>query len=54
MDGRDRRTCGLGYKAYIAADVDSDLPIAFTAAPANEKKHAPGLLDMTGEVTGGG
>jgi hypothetical protein len=30
--GRDGRTYGLGYKAHIAAS-------------ANEKKHAPGLLD---------
>jgi transposase len=55
MVGRDGRTYGLGYKAHIAADVDSDLPVAFTAAPANEneKKHAPGLLDKTVEVTEG-
>jgi len=46
---------GLGYKAHIAGDVDSDLPMAFIAASANdnEKKHAAGLLDKTVEVTGG-
>ncbi len=32
--GRDGRTYGLGYKAHISADVDSDLPLAFIAAPA--------------------
>ena len=53
--GRDGRTYGLGYKAHIAADVDSDLPLAFIVASANEneKKHAPGLLDKTVEATGG-
>jgi len=53
--GRDGRTFGLGYKAHIAADVDSDLPLAFIAASANEneKKHAPELLDKTVAVTGG-
>ena len=30
--GRDGRTYGLGYKAHISADVDSDLPLAFIAA----------------------
>jgi transposase len=55
MVGRDGRTYGLGYKAHIAGDVDSDLPLAFITASANdnEKKHAPGLLDKTVEATGG-
>ncbi len=55
MVGRDGRTYGLGYKAHIAADVYSDLPLAFIAASANEneKKHAPELLDKTVEATGG-
>ena len=50
--GRDWRTYDLGYKAHIAAGVDSDLPLAFTTAPANdnEKKRAPGLLDKTMEA----
>jgi len=52
--GRDGRTYDLGYKAHIAADADSDLPLAFTVAPANEneKKHAPVLLDKTLKATG--
>jgi len=55
MVGRDGRSYGLGYKAHIAGDVYSDLPLAFTAAPANEneKKHAPELLDKTVEAAGG-
>ncbi len=53
--GRDGRSYGLGYKAHIAADVDSDLPLAFIAASANEneKKHAPGLLLKAVEAAGG-
>jgi IS5 family transposase len=53
--GRDGRTYGLGYKAHISADVDSDLPLAFITASANEneKRHAPKLLDKTVEATGG-
>jgi transposase len=51
--GRDERSYGLGYKAHIAADVDSDLPLAFIAASANEKRHAPGLVDKTVKATGG-
>jgi len=55
MVGRDGRTYGLGYKAHISADVDSDLPLAFIAASANEneKRLAPELLDKTVVVTGG-
>jgi IS5 family transposase len=36
----------LGYKAHIALDAKSELPIAFVVVPANEneKKHAPTLL----------
>jgi transposase len=53
--GRDDRSYSLGYRAHIAADADSDLPVAFTVAPANEneKKHAPDLLDKTVEATKG-
>jgi len=49
MVGRDGRTYGLGYKAHIAGDVYSDLPLAFTAAPANEneKRHGPTLVERT-------
>ncbi len=55
MVGRDGRSYGLGYKAHISADVDSDLPLTFIVASANdnEKKHAPGLLDKAVEATGG-
>jgi len=52
MFGRDGRTYGLGYKAHIARDVYSDLPLAFTAAPANEKRHASGLLLKAVETAG--
>jgi len=50
--GRDGRTYGLGYKAHISADADSELPVAFTVATANknEKQHAPVLLDKTLKV----
>jgi len=54
MVGRDGRSYGLGYKAHIAGDVYSDLPLAFIAASANDnEKHAPELLDKTVAVTGG-
>jgi len=53
MVGRDGRSYGLGYKSHIAGDVYSDLPLAFIAASANEKKHAPELLDKAVEATGG-
>ena len=51
--GRDGRTYDLGYRAHIAADADSDLPVAFTVASANEneKRHAPELLDKTLKAT---
>jgi transposase len=53
--GRDDRSYDLGYRAHIAADAESDLPVAFTVAPANdnEKKHAPDLIDKTVEATKG-
>ena len=40
--GRDGKTYDLGYKAYLAVDVDSDMPIAAVVASANEneKKRA--------------
>jgi transposase len=55
MVGRDGRTYGLGYKAHIAGDVYSDLPLAYYVAPANEneKRHAPGLLLKAVEAAGG-
>ena len=53
--GRDGRSYDLGYRAHISDDADSDLPVAFIVAPANEneKKHAPDLLDKTVEATKG-
>ena len=53
--GRNGKTYGLGYKAHIGADSESELPLAFIVAPANEneKKHAYRLLDKTLEVTNG-
>lgn len=51
--GRNGKTYDLGYRAHIAADADSDLPVAFTVASANdnEKKHAPQLLEKAQEAT---
>jgi IS5 family transposase len=53
--GRDGKTYHLGYKAHIAADSESEQPVAFIAAPANEneKRHAYKLLDKTLEATKG-
>ena len=43
--GRDSKTYDLGYKAHVAVDVESDMPVAAVVASANEKKHAKELLD---------
>ena len=45
--GRDGKSYDLGYKAHVAVDVESDMPLAAVVASANdnEKKHAPELLD---------
>jgi transposase len=45
--GRDGKSYDLGYKAHLAVDVGSDMPLAAVVASANdnEKKHAPELLD---------
>jgi len=53
--GRSGKTYELGYKAHIAADSESELPVAFITAPANEneKKHAYQLLDKTLKTTKG-
>ncbi len=53
--GRDGKTYDLGYKAHIAVDVGSDMPLAAVVASANEneKKHAPELLDKVAEVLDG-
>lgn len=52
--GRDGKTYDLGYKAHISDDSESELPVAFIVAPANEneKRHAYKLLDKTLEATG--
>jgi len=53
--GRDGKTYHLGYKAHIAADSESELPVSIILAPANEneKKHAYNLLDRTLKTTKG-
>lgn len=53
--GRDGKTYDLGYKANLAVDVDSDMPVAALVASANEneKRHAPELLDEASLVVGG-
>jgi len=40
--GRDGKTYDLGYKAHVAVDVESDMPVAAVVASANEneKRHA--------------
>ncbi|NIR16189.1 MAG: transposase [Desulfobacterales bacterium] len=50
--GRDGKTYDLGYKAHLAVDVDSEMPIAVVVASANEneKKHTPELLDKVSLV----
>lgn len=53
--GRDGKSYDLGYKAHLAVDVESDMPLAAVVASANdnEKKHAPELLDKVAEVLDG-
>lgn len=53
--GRDGNTYDLGYKVHISDDSESELPVAFIVAPANEneKRHAYKLLDKTLEATRG-
>ncbi len=53
--GRDGKTYDLGYKAHVAVDVESDMPLAVVVASANEneKKHAPELLDKVAQVFDG-
>ena len=53
--GRDGKTYNLGYKAHISADSESELPVAFVVASANEneKRHAYKLLDKTLKATRG-
>ncbi|HUS78574.1 MAG TPA: transposase [Patescibacteria group bacterium] len=53
--GRDGKTYDLGYKAHLAVDADSDLPVAVVVASANEneKKHAGDLVDKASLVVEG-
>jgi len=53
--GRDGKTYDLGYKAHLAVDADSDMPVAVVVASANEneKKHAPELLEKASRVVVG-
>lgn len=53
--GRDGKTYDLGYKAHVAVDVDSDMPVATIVASANEneKRHAEDLLDKASLVVDG-
>jgi IS5 family transposase len=50
--GRDGKTYDLGYKAHVAVDSGSDMPLAVVVASANEneKKHAPELLDKVSKA----
>jgi len=53
--GRDGKTYDLGYKAHVAVDVDSDMPVAAVVASANEneKRHAEELLGIASKVVEG-
>jgi len=53
--GRDGKTYDLGYKAHLAVDVDSDMPIAAVVASANEneKKRTEELLEKASLVVDG-
>jgi len=53
--GRDGKTYDLGYKAHLAVDADSDMPVAVVVASANEneKKHTEELLDKASLVVEG-
>lgn len=53
--GRDGKTYDLGYKAHLAVDADSDMPLAAVVASANEneKKHVEELLGKASLVVDG-
>ena len=53
--GRDGKTYDLGYKAHLAVDADSDMPVAVVVASANEneKKHTEELLEKASLVVEG-
>jgi len=50
--GRDGKTYDLGYKAHVAMDVGSDMPVAVVGASANEneKRHLETLLGKASTV----
>ena len=50
--GRDGKTYDLGYKAHVAMDVVSDMPVAVVGASANEneKRHVEELMDKASTV----
>jgi len=50
--GRDGKSYDLGYKAHVATDVASDMPVAVVGASANEneKKHVEELMDKASTV----
>lgn len=47
---------GLGYNLHLAADADAELPVAYTATPANIRdiSEAPSLLKGVGRALPGG
>ncbi len=53
--GRDGKTYDLGYKAHVAVDADSDIPVGVVGASANEneKKHAEKPLGKASIVVDG-
>jgi hypothetical protein len=42
--GRGVRGFVMGYKVHLVCDGEEDMPLAFTVAPANEKRYAIPLL----------
>ncbi|MDH5689190.1 MAG: transposase, partial [Candidatus Bathyarchaeota archaeon] len=50
--GRDGKTYNLGYKAHVAMDAGSDMPVAVVGASANEneKRHVEELLGKASTV----
>jgi transposase len=52
--GRDGKTYDLGYKAHVAVDVKSEMPLATVVASANEneKRHAEELMEKASAVVG--
>jgi IS5 family transposase len=53
--GRAGKGYQLGYKLHLAVDASSELPLAVTAAPANEneKKPAPKLVEKAVKASNG-